>query len=154
MIRNPILLVSLLATALTLFGQNTPGTGSISGLVTDAAGAAVPNANMIVENPSNGVRRELTTREGGVFNAPPSLTPAVGYRVTISAKGFATYQVNEIPLTVGQIVTLAPKLEVSSASTRVDVSAETALVDTSKSDVSELVGSRQIVELPYQRPKG
>jgi hypothetical protein len=153
MIRNPILLVSLLATALTLFGQNTPGTGSISGLVTVAAGAAVPNANMIVENPSNGVRRELTTREGGVFNAP-SLTPAVGYRVTISAKGFATYQVNEIPLTVGQIVTLAPKLEVSSASTRVDVSAETALVDTSKSDVSELVGSRQIVELPYQRPKG
>lgn len=93
MIRNPILLVCLLATGLTLFGQNTPGTGSISGLITDASGAAVPNAIVIIENPSNGVRRELTTTERGGFNAP-SLIPAAGYSVTISAKGFATYQVN------------------------------------------------------------
>jgi len=136
-----------LATDLLLFGQNTAGTASISGLVTDASGAAVPNASVIIENPTNGVRRELTTTEGGVFNAP-SLIPATGYSITISAKGFATYQANDIPLTVGQTVTLAPKLEVSSASTRVDVSAETILVDTSKSDVSALVGSRQIMELP------
>jgi hypothetical protein len=127
--------------------QNTAGTGSISGVVTDASGAAVPGATIVVENQSKGIRRELTTTEGGVFNAP-SLVPAPGYTVTISKQGFANFQAKDITLNVGETVNLTPRLNVGGSATRVEVTSEAPVVDTVKPDVSGLVDSKQILDLP------
>ena len=141
-------LVCLLLAACTLaFSQNTAGTGSISGTVIDATGAAVPGARVIVANESKGIRREMETTEGGLFNAP-ALIPAEGYSIAISKAGFTEYLTKDVALQVGQTINLTPTLTLGSASTKVEVTSDVPLVETTKSDVSGLVDSKQILDLP------
>src|ERR1700756_757415 len=90
------------AAAYGLLAQNASGTGGITGTVTDASGAVVPEANVVVENESKGIRRELTTTDAGLFSAP-SLVPASGYTVTVTKAGFATWQTKSFEVLVGHV---------------------------------------------------
>ncbi len=135
------------ASSCGLFAQNASGTGGIAGVVTDATGAIIPGANVTVENESKGIRRQLTTTGGGVFDAP-SLTPAPGYTVTITKAGFATYEARNITIQVGETVSLTPALQVSSSTTKVEVTAEAPVVNGEKTDVSQVVNTLQIQDLP------
>lgn len=137
----------LVAACLALLGQNTAGTGSISGTVVDATGATIAGAKVVVENDSKGIRRELETTSGGLFSAP-SLVPAAGYKVTVTTAGFSPYELSNISLAVGQNLNLTPKLDVTASTTTVDVSTEAPIVDTLKTDVSQVVGTQQIQDLP------
>src|SRR5215813_7460990 len=132
----------------SLFAQGTGGgLGSISGLVQDAQNAAVPGAQVVVANESKGIRRTLETNGQGVF-AAPALIPAEGYSVTVNKSGFAPYQSAPITLAVGQNLDLRVDLVVAGAQTTVEVTVEEAVVLETKSDVSQIVNSRQIMELP------
>ena len=145
--RLPTLLLLCLWACTTLSAQNTAGTASISGSVVDESGAAVAGAKVLVENTANGLRRELTTNAAGVFSAP-ALIPGAGYKVSVSQAGFANYARAEIGLTVGLSLNLPIRLQVASAATILDVSTELPLVESSKTDVSQLIDSKQILELP------
>ena len=129
------------------FAQSVAGLGAISGSVHDASGAAVPGAQVVVANESKGIKRTMETTEAGVF-AAPSLVPASGYSVTVNKQGFAAYELKEIQITVGQNVGLEIVLQVAGASTQVMVEAVAPIVDSTKTDVSQVVGSEQIMELP------
>jgi hypothetical protein len=131
----------------TLLAQNTAGTGSISGVITDPTGSAVPGASVLVENQSKGIRRELKTTDDGLFSAL-SLVPAAGYQVTVNAPGFATYEVTNISVAVGQSVNLTPKLAVNTSKTTVEVTTEAPVVDSTRADVSQVIGTQQIQDLP------
>ena len=123
------------------------GFGAISGVVQDPTGAIVAGAKVVVENPSKAIRRDLVTTSAGTF-AAPALVPAPGYTVTVSTPGFSTYKVDGIVVAVGETVTLSPVLQVSSSSTQVEVTAQAASVDATKTDVSQVVGTGQIQDLP------
>ena len=129
------------------FAQSVAGLGAISGTVHDASGSAVPGAQVVVANESKGIKRTLDSTEAGVF-AAPSLVPASGYTVTVNKQGFAAYEVKNIQITVGQNVGLDIVLQVASASTQVQVEAVAPIVDSTKTDVSQVVGSEQLLELP------
>src|ERR1041384_7833728 len=75
-------LTLILAGAPSLFGQAAPGTSTIRGLVTDASGALIPGANVVVRNIDTNVRRELTSNEAGLYEAV-SLQPG-NYEVKIT----------------------------------------------------------------------
>src|SRR5690242_6913696 len=107
----------------SLLAQNTPGTGSISGVVTDPTGSVVPAAKVVVENPSLGLHRELETTSGGLFSAP-SLTPGAGYQVSVTSPGLAPHRLQQIRVEVGQNVNLNARLELNTSSTTVQVSTE------------------------------
>ncbi len=147
--RNRFLLglVLVLLLGAPVFGQSVAGLGAISGTVRDASGAAVPNAQVVVANESKGIRRALNTTEAGVF-AAPSLVPDSGYSVTVTSKGFSTYELKNIPVSVGQNVTLEVELVVAGTSTQVEVEAVAPIVDATKTDVSQVVSSAQIQDLP------
>ncbi len=141
-------LVSLLALSIIqVSAQNAAGTGGITGVVTDATGSAIAGANVTVQNESKGIRRDLTTNESGVFSAP-SLVPDAGYSVIVSRSGFNAYQSQNISVQVGETVSLRPELQVASATTKVEVTGEAPVVNAYKTDVSQVVGSRQILDLP------
>ena len=144
--RFHVLLVGLVLSS-AVFAQSGAGFGSISGTVVDATGGAVPNATVTVVNESKGVRRAVETTSDGIFSAP-ALTPADGYKVTISKSGFAAYEANDITVAVGQNVGLRVALSVAATTTQVDVTATAAAVDDVKTDVSQLVNQRQILDLP------
>ncbi len=136
-----------LFTASGLMAQSSAGFGAISGVVTDATGSVVPNAKVVVDNPAKAVHRELTSNGAGAFSAP-NLVPAAGYEVTISLPGFTTVNFKNVTVNVGETVALTPSLTVSSSATQVEVTAEAPVIDNTKADVSQVVSSRQILDLP------
>jgi len=125
----------------------TAGFGSISGLVSDPTGAVVEGAKVIVENPSKGIRRELTTTSAGTFNVP-ALVPAAGYRVIVDKAGFKSYEVKDITVRVGEAVTLSTALQIGAAGSTVEVTSEAPIIDVTKTGTSNIVDSKQILELP------
>ena len=127
------------------FGQGA--SASINGTVLDASGGAVPDATIAVTNDSLGVNRELRTNGAGIFTAP-SLVPAAGYKVTITKSGFAAYNVNTFDLAVGQALTLNVQLSVASTATQVAVTSEAPIVEATKTDVSNVVDTNDIENLP------
>ena len=102
---------------------------------------------MVVANEAKGIRRSLLTTEAGVFTAP-SLVPAAGYAVTVNRQGFTQYETRDIQVQVGQNVNLEIVLALAGAVTEINVQATAPLTDTTKTDVSYVVSSRQIEDLP------
>ena len=93
--------------------------GGISGTVTDSEDAAIPGATVIVDGPASGEHRRLKTDETGSFELK-DLDPAVSYRVTVSAKGFADWNSPALVLKPGQALELADiKLKISVVETTV-----------------------------------
>ena len=144
-----VLALCLIAVAFAAgaYAQATAGLGSVSGTVRDASGAVVPGATVVVSNDTMGIKRNITTTDAGVF-AAPALTPAGGYSIAVSKEGFATYEVKSFDILVGQNVDFKVALQVGSATTKVDVTAEAPLVEDTKTGVTSTVGSQQIVDLP------
>jgi len=133
--------------SLSAFAQSVAGLGGISGTVTDATGARVPNAEVTIANAERGVRRVITTNASGLFNAG-SLTPASGYEVSINQSGFNKSEAKNITVQVGQLVDLKFTLAVATANTTVDVTTGAPAVDDTKTGVSQVVGEDQILNLP------
>ncbi|HXA51038.1 MAG TPA: carboxypeptidase regulatory-like domain-containing protein [Candidatus Acidoferrum sp.] len=146
---NKVLALCLSASvfAAGAYAQATAGLGSVSGTVRDASGAVVPGATVIVTNDSKGIKRSITTTDAGVF-AAPALVPATGYSLSVTKTGFSNFEVKAFDISVGQNVDFKVALEVGSAATKVDVTAEAPLVEDTKSGVTATVSKDQIDELP------
>src|SRR5215475_1948895 len=141
------LAATLLLFACAGFAQVVAGTAEISGVVKDPSGSSVPNAKVVISSTGQGTLRTLTTNAGGAFTAP-ALTPGPGYKLTVTAAGFNTYEADHLILTVGQNLSLPVSLVVGSAVTEVEVAATATMVEDTKSDVSTAVDSRAIQDLP------
>ena len=129
------------------FAQSVGGVAGISGEVKDPSGSVVPNAKIVISTASQGVVRSIATNNAGVFTAP-ALIPGPGYKVTVTATGFAPYELNNIDLAVGQNLNLNVPLTVGQTSTTVNVVAAAELLDDTKADVSTVVSTQQITDLP------
>jgi len=127
--------------------QAAAGLAEISGTVRDSSGAVVPGAQVVISNTSRGVHVGLTTSEGGVFDAP-ALAPAEGYEVTVDKTGFAQYDVKGIDLAVGENLNIEASLAVTGAAATVQVQAAAPLVDDTTTQVSQVIGTQQIMDLP------
>ena len=127
--------------------QAAGGLAGISGAVKDAAGAVVPNAKVVISSESRGSVRTLQTNSAGIF-AAPGLAPDAGYKVTVTAPGFAVYEAKDIDLEVGQNLNLAISLAVGQTATSVEVTGAAELLQDTKTDVSQVVSSQEIMDLP------
>jgi len=141
------LAASLLVFAAAAFGQAAAGTAGISGVVHDPSGSSVPGAKVVISSTGQGVIRNLSTNADGVFTAP-ALTPGPGYKVAVNATGFNAYEAKDIELRVGQNLDLRIDLTVGATTTSVEVTAAAQLVEDTKTDLSGVVDSRAIQDLP------
>jgi outer membrane receptor protein involved in Fe transport len=121
------------------------GTGTISGTVTDASGAVVPNAAVTIKNTQTGVATKAMTNSEGLFVAPG--LPASTYDVETQAQGFKT-QVQRVTLTVGAQLVTDFNLTAGAVSETVNVTADAAQLQTASSEISALISQRQLRELP------
>ncbi len=146
--RNRILpgVLSVLSFSFLVFGQSEVGTTGLNGTVTDPFGAMVSNVKITARNSGTGFVRETQTTAAGLY----SLTqlPVGAYELTVAASGFKVLSIPGINLTVGAVSTLNIPLEVGTATQTVNVSSEVPLVETSRSQTSTAISSRQIQDLP------
>ena len=146
-ISKVICLASLIAMVLALqgFAQVAP-TGIISGLVTDASGAAIVNAQVRVTNSATNITQTATTGNSGGYRF--SALPIGHYDVTVTMAGFATETTKGVTLDVGQEAKENFKLEVGAVGQVVEVTADVAQVDTTSSSLGHIVDDKQIANLP------
>src|SRR5258708_14565811 len=136
----------LLLTSLPAMSQTAAGLSGLTGLVIDTSGAAVPHAEVVVDNTRLGIHRALKPTDSGVFNVP-ALVPSAGSSITVNAPGFAEFRNSNITTQVGQNVNVVAKLELASATSKVDVESSAPVVEL-KTDVSQNITQRQIDNLP------
>ncbi len=119
---------------------------NLYGAVTDAAAAAIPSANVTATDVATSVVTKTTTDGAGNYNFP-SLVPAV-YSVSVEAPGFKNEVLNGITLQVNQKARIDVQLQIGSVDTKVEVTGEAPLVDTSSASVGTVIGERQVVDFP------
>ena len=127
------------------YGQ--AASASIEGNILDSSGAAVPEAEIVVANPALALERRVKSSGAGVFTVP-DLTPAPGYTVTVTKSGFAKYSVKPFALAIGQSLSLNVALSVESTGTEVNVTSDAPIIETTKTDVSGVVSTDEIENLP------
>ncbi|MEO7660715.1 MAG: TonB-dependent receptor [Pyrinomonadaceae bacterium] len=127
-------------------GQSQAVNGQIEGVVTDAAGSAVPSASVSVRNIDTGSERTLTTDASGVFRFP--LLPLGNYRLTIEAANFKRLVREGITLTTGQTATVNSVLEAGGISETVTVTSDAPIADPGKIDVGRVMNTRELQNLP------
>jgi hypothetical protein len=124
----------------------TSGSGSITGTVTDPSGSVIPAADILIHSGDTGVDQNMVTNEAGVYVAP-FLRPGT-YEITASKAGFTKTVRKGIALQVGRSLTLDFSLTVQSSTEAVTVSAETPILDTEKTEVSQVVSENAVKNLP------
>jgi len=138
-----ILTMALFAGA--VFAQNT-GAGTINGTLTDPAGSVVPGAAVVVRNTNTGTERALVTNADGIYVAP-FMQPGT-YEITASKTGFGKIVRTELPLQVGQTLTVDIALPLETTTETVTVTGVSSVVDTEKTDMSQVVSQSQKDNLP------
>ena len=93
--------------------------GTLSGMVSDQAGKAIPNATVEVKNESGGGARTVTADAEGKFSAS-DLAPG-GYSITVSAPGFALSTRSGAQVSAGATQDVPITLSVETVSTSVTV---------------------------------
>ncbi len=122
------------------------GRGSISGLVTDPAGALVAGAKVVLLDQATGVTQHSVTSSAGLYTFI-SLNPGV-YQVTVSQTGFKNTAKDKVTVTVDQVTTVNITLQVGAISETVTVTQGTELVEPSNSTVGQLIDSATMDRVP------
>jgi hypothetical protein len=143
--RTPfVLCVSFLLLAPALHAQIRSAT--ITGTVKDAAGAVVPNADVVVTQQETGIATNTKTTAGGIFTAP--YLAAGTYTVAVTKTGFAVYRHTDIAVAVNDTVRIDADLKIGSVEQTVEVTAQAAQVQTDSSTVQGAISSIVISALP------
>jgi len=121
--------------------------GSVTGTITDPSSAAIASAKITVVNIATGFTRETTSNSSGEYRFTE--LPSGSYAITIEAAGFGIYKQN-LAVTVGGHGTVDAKLTVNAQISSVEVTGTDvgAEVNTSDSEVSEVISPLQISQLP------
>ena len=118
---------------------------TITGTVTDASGAVVPNADISLDNPATGQLREAKSNEAGFYRFA---NLGVGtYSLTATATGFQKFTRTGIVLNVAQTLGVDVILTVGSAAQSITVEAQALQVQTETSEISTLISGEQVRQL-------
>ncbi|HTR66318.1 MAG TPA: carboxypeptidase regulatory-like domain-containing protein [Terriglobales bacterium] len=121
-------------------------TSSVTGTVTDATGAAVPNAQVTVSVPERGIVHTTPTNESGDFLVGG--LPAGPVDVSVAASGFKKFQAKGVILAVAQKARVDVTLQVGAQQEEVTVEGtNVAQVETQQSDLSGTVTGKEITQL-------
>ena len=148
-LRLPALLVFLLSVSMGLPGTafcQTAGSATITGTVTDPSGSVVPGAAVTIRNTDTGIERKTETSDAGVYTAA-FLQPG-HYEVGVSKTGFTAVLRKDLSLQVGQTLSIDLAMAVQSTQAEVTVTGEAPVVDTEKTEVSQVVSETAVDNLP------
>ncbi|MGO8983324.1 MAG: carboxypeptidase regulatory-like domain-containing protein [Terriglobales bacterium] len=139
----PLFLFQLIASG--AWGQDA-STGALRGVVLDAHGAAITNADIVVIRIETGVRYHAGTDSAGRFVV--DLLPPGQYSARAEAEGMSPQISPVIRIEVGLAAQLTFKLKVAGPTESLTVSAAPQITDMNPSSVSAVVDEQAIKDLP------
>src|SRR5712675_2644698 len=118
--------LGVLLLCLPLFSQGNAG--RIMGTVTDQSGGVVSGATVTVMDTDRGVTKSFVTNDAGEYSAP-TLNPGT-YKVRAEAKGFKTFERQNIVLEVGREIRIDAALLPGAVSDTITITEAAPLVET------------------------
>ena len=137
------LLVAMLMVPIAAVAQAT--FGNITGTVTDASGAIVPDAPVSIRDLDRGVTYETKTNGNGNYTQTHLL--AGRYEVRVNATGFNAFTVTVV-VQVDATARIDATLQIGGDTVLVNVSDEAPLLKTDRADVSTTLTSGELEKLP------
>jgi hypothetical protein len=136
--------------AVAAMAQADATSANLSGVVKDPSGAVIPGATVTARNAEKNVSRSTTSNADGFYqltNLPPG-----AYEISVEATNFKKAVVPSVTVTVGQHADLDVALEVGQITDVVTVTgAQTELIETSKTNVSNTIDQARINNLPINQ---
>jgi len=137
-------LLGILLFALAALGQTDRGT--ITGRVTDASGAVMPETQVAATNLDTRVVYRNTSNQLGIYSI---LSLPVGkYDVEFRRDGFKTYKQEGVTISIGQVVKLDTALAVGAVTQTVSVTGDASLLNTELATVGTNLKSADLQILP------
>src|SRR5215469_8162275 len=144
-----VLLCTVLITLMLLVPSMVRGQayfGTVSGELTDASGAVVQGANVMLSDEEKGFNFVTTSDASGRYLFR-SVAPGL-YSITAEAKGFAKSTSKPFKVDVNENATTNLTLKVGAASQTVEVGAQAQTIQTEDAETGQVVNRRYINDLP------
>ena len=138
------LLLLSIALAATASSQTTFAT--LTGTVSDPAGAIVPNAALTATHAGSNYQYTATSNESGNYTIPQLREGR--YTLRIQSPGFKESRIQNIGLVSLDVRRVNITLEIGAVDTRVEVSAAAALIETETARISDSKGANALKTLP------
>jgi len=132
-----------------LLAQSAGESSELNGIITDPSDAVVAGAAVTLRNPATGLERRVTSNNKGEYRflvVPPGL-----YDIRVEKSGFRTETATGIRLSIGQVGTLDFRLQLGGQQETVEVSAETALLESERTQQANIVQQEFVRNLPIDR---
>jgi hypothetical protein len=120
---------------------------SLRGTVTDASGAVLPGASVVLVSDERGFQESHVTDANGNYVFPQ--VPPGTYDLKVSASHFAPYQAR-VTLLVQQPSNLNIKLKVNAISEQVEVTDQAPVLNTTDASIGDAVNNATIQVLPIE----
>ena len=138
--------VLFFVSALAGFSQVTT-TARMDGVVTDAQGAVVPGAQVVVTQTATSQTFHAAADDKGYWVLPSLQTGT--YKVTVTHPGFKVATNDNVVIDAGVPATVNISLSVGAATETVEVTAGATIVQTDSATVSSTLQGRQVNDLPF-----
>jgi Carboxypeptidase regulatory-like domain len=143
LIRSLTLTLILIFCAVVGLAQNA----SISGLITDPQGGAIPGATVTITNKATNASRTAVSSNDGSYQMP-QVVPG-RYKVKAESKGFASVVNEEVQVLVSTPLTFNLQFkQVGGVSETVTVTGGETTLNTTDATIGNTIDSRKVQELP------
>jgi len=119
---------------------------TLVGTVTDASGAVIPEAEVVLTDIATGVSTRTQTNAAGIYRYP--YLKSGDYTLSVRKVGFKLARIDKLTLTVNQIATVNVSLEVGAVESAVEVKASAVQLESESSSLGTTIEASQMVELP------
>src|SRR5713101_2411636 len=120
--------------------------GSITGVVNDPSGSAIPGAAVAIRNVNTNQDRQTSTNGAGVYSV--TSLPVGTYELKVTAPGFQTMEVKDLKVDVGATLRQDLSLSVGQISETVSVEASAPLLNTESASTGQIIEAKRVTELP------
>jgi len=144
-LRRPASVLALLLCTAS-FAAAQGGSAQLSGRVFDQQKGALPGVTVTVTNQDIGTVREVLSGPDGTWLVP-ALPPA-RYQVTAQLEGFKKFLQRDIPLAVGNQLTIDIQLEIGAVEETITVSGQSPIIDVTSKEIGGNIGTKELADIP------